>query len=97
MVYKPLAHMLDTLWVLAPCSLTGIGVTSTGHCHPGVVAAVQRQAGEIVHAQQNVYGAHEPVVELVGLLKVCQHLGYLVVISKRHVGIIIADLLTASS
>ena len=27
----------------------GIAVTSTGHCHPEVVAAVQRQAGELLH------------------------------------------------
>eukprot|EP01051_Picozoa_sp_SAG22_P000210 SAG22_NODE_4_length_44774_cov_362.122149_31_plen_208_part_00 len=25
---------------------------STGHCHPHIVSAVQKQAGEIVHAQQ---------------------------------------------
>src|SRR5438105_13947001 len=27
----------------------GIAVTSTGHCHPEVVAAMQRQAGELIH------------------------------------------------
>src|ERR1700693_5938832 len=27
----------------------GIAVTSTGHCHPDVVAAVQKQAGELIH------------------------------------------------
>ncbi|MGB0007085.1 MAG: aminotransferase class III-fold pyridoxal phosphate-dependent enzyme, partial [Candidatus Sulfotelmatobacter sp.] len=27
----------------------GIAVTSTGHCHPHVVAAVQKQAGELIH------------------------------------------------
>jgi 4-aminobutyrate aminotransferase len=27
----------------------GIAVTSTGHCHPEVVAAIQRQAGELMH------------------------------------------------
>jgi 4-aminobutyrate aminotransferase len=27
----------------------GIAVTSTGHCHPKVVAAVQEQAGELLH------------------------------------------------
>jgi len=27
----------------------GIAVVSTGHCHPEVVAAVQRQAGELIH------------------------------------------------
>jgi 4-aminobutyrate aminotransferase len=29
----------------------GIGVTSTGHCHPRVVEAVRRQAGELLHGQ----------------------------------------------
>ena len=29
----------------------GIGVTSTGHCHPKVVEATQRQVATIVHAQ----------------------------------------------
>ncbi|HEX8927215.1 MAG TPA: aminotransferase class III-fold pyridoxal phosphate-dependent enzyme, partial [Terriglobales bacterium] len=27
----------------------GIAVTSTGHCHPDVVAAIQTQAGELLH------------------------------------------------
>ncbi len=27
----------------------GIAVTSTGHCHPEVVAAIQRQAAELIH------------------------------------------------
>src|SRR3984885_3748151 len=27
----------------------GIAVTSTGHCHPHVVAAIQKQAGELIH------------------------------------------------
>merc|ERR1719324_1479664 len=34
---------------------TGIGVVSTGHCHPTVVKAVQEQAANIVHAQQSVF------------------------------------------
>jgi 4-aminobutyrate aminotransferase len=29
----------------------GIGVTSTGHCHPHVVEAVQRQAARLIHGQ----------------------------------------------
>lgn len=29
----------------------GIGVTSTGHCHPKVVAAAQKQVGELIHGQ----------------------------------------------
>ena len=33
---------------------SGIGVLSTGHCHPTVVAAVREQAGKITHAQQSV-------------------------------------------
>ncbi len=27
----------------------GIAVTSTGHCHPDVVAAIQKQAGQLIH------------------------------------------------
>ena len=27
----------------------GIAVTATGHCHPEVVAAIQKQAGELIH------------------------------------------------
>src|SRR5256886_10025552 len=27
----------------------GIAVVSTGHCHPDVVAAIQKQAGELIH------------------------------------------------
>jgi 4-aminobutyrate aminotransferase len=34
---------------------SGIAVTSTGHAHPHVVAAIQRQAERFLHAQQNVY------------------------------------------
>jgi 4-aminobutyrate aminotransferase len=33
----------------------GIAVTSTGHCHPEVVAAIQRQATRFIHAQVNCY------------------------------------------
>jgi 4-aminobutyrate aminotransferase len=28
---------------------SGIAVTSTGHCHPDVVRAIQKQAGELIH------------------------------------------------
>lgn len=34
---------------------SGIAVTSTGHCHPHVVRAIQEQAARFVHAQVNVY------------------------------------------
>lgn len=34
---------------------SGIAVTSTGHCHPQVVAAIARQAERFIHAQVNVY------------------------------------------
>ncbi len=30
---------------------SGIGVTSTGHCHPAVVAAAREQAGNLIHGQ----------------------------------------------
>jgi 4-aminobutyrate aminotransferase len=34
---------------------SGIAVTSTGHCHPKVVAAIAAQAGRFIHAQVNCY------------------------------------------
>jgi 4-aminobutyrate aminotransferase len=42
---------------------SGIAVTSTGHCHPRVVAAICQQAERLVHAQVNVYrhGLLEPL------------------------------------
>lgn len=33
---------------------SGIGVTSTGHCHPRVVAAIQEQAGKLLFGQMNI-------------------------------------------
>lgn len=40
---------------------SGIAVTSTGHCHPHVVEAIQRQAATFIHAQVNVY--RHPLLE----------------------------------
>lgn len=42
---------------------TGIGVTSTGHCHPRVVAAAQEQCTRIIHAQYTTV-MHQPLLEL---------------------------------
>ena len=42
---------------------SGIGVTSTGHCHPKVVAAAREQVGKIVHAQYTTV-AHKPMLDL---------------------------------
>ena len=33
---------------------SGIGVTSTGHCHPKVVAAIQKQAETLLFGQMNI-------------------------------------------
>ncbi len=41
----------------------GIGVTSTGHCHPRVVAAVQEQAGKLIHGQYTTV-MHRPLLTL---------------------------------
>jgi len=41
----------------------GIGVTSTGHCHPRVVEAAQRQVGTLIHAQYTTV-MHRPLLEL---------------------------------
>ncbi|WP_347956704.1 aspartate aminotransferase family protein [Gordonia aichiensis] len=42
---------------------TGIGVVSTGHCHPEVVAAAQKQCAEIIHAQYTTV-MHRPLLQL---------------------------------
>src|SRR6202020_3355797 len=41
----------------------GIAVCSTGHCHPDVVAAVQKQAGELIHMSGTDF-YYENMVEL---------------------------------
>jgi 4-aminobutyrate aminotransferase len=42
---------------------SGIGVTSTGHCHPKVVEAAQRQVATLIHAQYTTV-KHQPMLEL---------------------------------
>ncbi|MEN6408988.1 MAG: aminotransferase class III-fold pyridoxal phosphate-dependent enzyme [Anaerolineaceae bacterium] len=46
----------------------GIGVTNTGHCHPAVVSAIQKQAGLLLHGQVNLY-LHQPLLDLVNELQ----------------------------
>ncbi|MGH9062157.1 MAG: aminotransferase class III-fold pyridoxal phosphate-dependent enzyme, partial [Acidimicrobiales bacterium] len=41
----------------------GIGVTSTGHCHPRVVEAAQRQVGTLIHGQYTTV-LHRPLLRL---------------------------------
>jgi 4-aminobutyrate aminotransferase len=41
----------------------GIGVTSTGHCHPHVVAAAQRQVATLIHGQYTTV-LHQPLLTL---------------------------------
>jgi 4-aminobutyrate aminotransferase len=41
----------------------GIGVTSTGHCHPRVVQAAQRQVGTLIHGQYTTVRTR-PLLEL---------------------------------
>ncbi|MGW0007073.1 aspartate aminotransferase family protein [Nocardia grenadensis] len=41
----------------------GIGVTSTGHCHPRVVAAAQEQVGKLIHGQYTTV-MHRPMLDL---------------------------------
>ncbi len=41
----------------------GIGVTSTGHCHPRVVEAAQQQVGQLIHGQYTTI-MHEPLIRL---------------------------------
>jgi 4-aminobutyrate aminotransferase len=50
---------------------SGIAVTSTGHCHPRVVAAIAEQAGRFIHAQVNIY-RHDRLERLASrLAEVC--------------------------
>ncbi|WP_433756311.1 aspartate aminotransferase family protein [Nocardia sp. CA-135398] len=42
----------------------GIGVTSTGHCHPHVVAAAQAQVASLIHGQYTTV-MHRPLLELI--------------------------------
>lgn len=46
---------------------SGIGVTNTGHCHPRVVEAVRRQAGELLFGQMNC-AASEAVLRTIEAL-----------------------------
>ncbi|WP_242886082.1 aspartate aminotransferase family protein [Actinomadura litoris] len=41
----------------------GIGVTSTGHCHPRVVEAAREQAGTLIHGQYTTV-MHRPLLRL---------------------------------
>jgi 4-aminobutyrate aminotransferase len=42
----------------------GIGVTSTGHCHPRIVEAAQRQVATLIHGQYTTV-MHKPLLTLV--------------------------------
>jgi acetylornithine/N-succinyldiaminopimelate aminotransferase len=50
--------------------LAGIAVTNLGHCHPGVTAAIRRQAGEMVHVS-NLFYQREQVELAEKLLAAC--------------------------
>lgn len=44
---------------------SGIGALSTGHCHPYVVSEVMEQVGKLVHAPQQIFGSHEPQIDMI--------------------------------
>lgn len=46
----------------------GIGVTNTGHCHPRIVEAIQKQASKLIHGQVNII-VHEPILELISEMR----------------------------
>jgi len=55
--------------------VAGIAVASTGHCHPAVVAAICRQAGELIHCSNLYHVPHQlelakKLSEITGLGKV---------------------------
>jgi 4-aminobutyrate aminotransferase len=45
----------------------GIAVVSTGHCHPEVVAAIQKQAAELIHISGTDF-FHQPLTDLAARL-----------------------------
>ncbi len=53
--YPLVAHRGDGMWIEDPDGnvfldfTAGIAVTSTGHCHPDVVKAIQKQAANLIH------------------------------------------------
>jgi acetylornithine/N-succinyldiaminopimelate aminotransferase len=49
--------------------LAGISVSSVGHCHPAVVAAIREQAGRLIHVGNLFYTA--PMVALADRLAAC--------------------------
>ncbi|MFM2223907.1 MAG: hypothetical protein RJA07_109 [Bacteroidota bacterium] len=61
-------YITDTLGKVYIDLISGIGVSSLGHCHPEVVKAIQYQAQQYMHTM--VYGEHiqEPQVALAALL-----------------------------
>lgn len=52
---------------------TGLAVNSVGHCHPVVVAAIQAQAGELIHVGNLFYT--DPMVRLAERLAQASYLG----------------------
>ncbi len=56
-------HLIDTQGRRYLDFTAGIGVTSTGHCHPRVVAAAQEQVATLIHGQYTTV-MHEPLLRL---------------------------------
>ncbi|MFC5950817.1 aspartate aminotransferase family protein [Pseudonocardia lutea] len=56
-------HLYDTEGRRYLDFTAGIGVTSTGHCHPKVVAAAQEQVGTLIHGQYTTV-MHQPLLKL---------------------------------
>ncbi|WP_199041899.1 aspartate aminotransferase family protein [Glycomyces salinus] len=56
-------HLYDTEGRRYLDFTAGIGVTSTGHCHPRVVRAAQEQVGKLIHGQYTTV-MHQPLLEL---------------------------------
>lgn len=65
--YKLVAESAEGVWITDPdgnvfldCN-AGVAVCSTGHCHPEIVAAIQKQAAELIHlCGTDYYYRHMP-------------------------------------
>jgi 4-aminobutyrate aminotransferase len=56
-------HLIDTEGRRYLDFTAGIGVTSTGHCHPRVVSAAQEQVATLIHGQYTTV-MHQPLLRL---------------------------------
>src|SRR5277367_405014 len=66
--------------------LAGISVLNVGHCHPGVVAAVRDQVGQLTHASNLCYTGAEANEAAIKLARRARPGGKLIVLEEAFHG-----------